>query len=113
MSDIYQQIGARIRELREAAGLSQAKLSDLSGVSTEFLSRIERGLKGASVLTLARIAEALGVEIKGLLDFDDKRPSPRRVRALRAAKLIENAGDDLAGRVADAVEALLGPRKRK
>ena len=53
-------IGARIRERREAMGLSQRKLADRAGIRHTHISRIELAQSGVSVEVLARIALALG-----------------------------------------------------
>ena len=54
-------LGARIRTLRLAKGLSQEALADAAGIDRSYMSGIERGVRNTSVLTLARVARALGV----------------------------------------------------
>jgi transcriptional regulator with XRE-family HTH domain len=66
---VERQLGKRIAQLRIAAGLSQEALAAKSRYSTEFISLVERGKNAPSVAGLARIAKALGVEIKELFDF--------------------------------------------
>jgi transcriptional regulator with XRE-family HTH domain len=66
---IKKALGKRIAALRRAKGLSQEKLAEKSGYSTEFISLIERGVNAPSVVGLNRIACALCVEIKDLFDF--------------------------------------------
>lgn len=56
-------VGAQIRALRMAGGLSGQDLALASGVSRSMLSRIERGLVSPSVDTLERIARGLGVPV--------------------------------------------------
>ena len=65
-------VGGRIRECREAQGLSQDKLAKMiGGVSNgAHLSKIELGKVTCSLEYLFRIAVALEVEPKELLDFD-------------------------------------------
>ncbi|WP_329131416.1 helix-turn-helix domain-containing protein [Streptomyces sp. NBC_01476] len=53
--------GDAVRALREAQKLSLRKLACLTGRHRSHLSRIERGLAGASSETEERIARALGV----------------------------------------------------
>lgn len=50
---------AAILEAREAAGLSQQKLADQSGVPKTTIARIEKG-NNTSIETLTKIANALG-----------------------------------------------------
>ena len=55
-------LGAEIREVRKARGLTLNALGDQVGCSTAYLSRIERGTARVSVELLGRIGAALGVE---------------------------------------------------
>jgi transcriptional regulator with XRE-family HTH domain len=54
-------LGARIRKLRSARGLTLKQLGERTGLSHAFLSQVERGLATPSFLTLADIARALAV----------------------------------------------------
>ncbi len=69
--ECLQRLGVRIRELRVKQGLSQDELAIMIGSSSgkAYISRIERGKKNVSVLVLKRIALALGVEVRDLIDF--------------------------------------------
>lgn len=53
-------IGARLRRLRLAAGLSQRDLEE-PGVSYAYISRIESGARNPSAKALRKIADKLGV----------------------------------------------------
>ncbi len=61
-----------IRERREAAGLNQRELARRTGLTPEYLNAIERGPRRPGVLTLVRIARALGVTIDDLIVVDDE-----------------------------------------
>jgi transcriptional regulator with XRE-family HTH domain len=66
---IHRLLGKRIATLRKARGLSQEELATMSKYSVEFISLVERGRNAPSIAGLERIAEALKVEAKDLLDF--------------------------------------------
>ncbi len=59
--ETVENIGVRIRQLREARGMTQSQLQSRSGVSRSYLSRIESGQMTPSLGTLEKIAESLGV----------------------------------------------------
>lgn len=59
-------LGAFLREQRQAAQLSLRQLSDLAGVSNPYLSQIERGLKKPSAEILQQLARALQVSAESL-----------------------------------------------
>jgi transcriptional regulator with XRE-family HTH domain len=59
--DTVENIGIRIRQLRESRGMTQSQLQARSRVSRSYLSRIESGQMTPSLGTLEKIAEALGV----------------------------------------------------
>lgn len=66
--------GRRLRELREAAGLTLAALGERAGMSYQNVARLERGDRDPTWPTLIRLADALGV---GLDAFRDPRVSGR------------------------------------
>ena len=56
-------VASRLRELREARGISMRTLATKSGLSANALSMIERNKTSPSVSTLYKLADALGVSI--------------------------------------------------
>lgn len=60
-------VGARLRACRAAAGLSLREASARTGLSSSFLSGLERGTTGASVAALVRLATAYGTTVGVLL----------------------------------------------
>lgn len=63
-------VGARIRHWRRRTGRSQAAIAGLCGITEDYLSRIERGLKTPGLDVLLALARELGVPISQLLDAD-------------------------------------------
>lgn len=61
-------LGARIRELRLAAGLTQAELARRTGIHRPNIARVEAGRHTPSLETLARLAAAIGVPTSSVLD---------------------------------------------
>lgn len=53
------QIGLRVKQAREAAGLTQERLAELVDVTAQFLSSVERGAVGLSVPVLSRLCSVL------------------------------------------------------
>jgi len=98
-------IGERIRFYRQAKGRTQAVVAGLAGVTEDYLSQIERGLKTPTIALLHRFAKILGVRISDLLgeaaavQDDDSAPAGKSVQqALMAYGGPDPAGSaDLAG----------------
>jgi transcriptional regulator with XRE-family HTH domain len=61
-------LGEAVRATRKEAGFSQEKLAEKADLSTVFISRIERGVESPSVDNLLKIAKALGVRMRDLVD---------------------------------------------
>lgn len=53
-------LGLQFSEARQARGLTQRQLSEITGVAQADISRIERGAGNPTEATLQRLAEALG-----------------------------------------------------
>ena len=62
-------LGQAIRERRQAQGLSQNTLALMIGSSKSHIWRIETGRVGVGIDDLARIANALDVEVRELIKF--------------------------------------------
>lgn len=59
-------IGGTVRDLRGKAGMTQAALAEKSGLTQSHVSRIETGAHCPNHLTMRKLAEALGVEVRVL-----------------------------------------------
>lgn len=64
-------VGRHLRRIRRRRGLTLAAVAAASGTSESFLSQLERGRTGASLDTLARLAQALGIRVADLFEPDD------------------------------------------
>ena len=64
--EILLRVGARIRELRKEKGLTQEALGEKGGFHFSYVGQVERGEKNVALLNLAKIAEALDVDISQL-----------------------------------------------
>ena len=66
-------VATRLRELREARGVSMRALAAKSGLSANALSMIERGKTSPSVSTLYKLADAMGVSITAFFDTENEK----------------------------------------
>src|SRR5215469_15666230 len=65
-------IAQRLRELREAKGLSQGDMEKRTGLLRCYTSRVENGHTVPSIETLQKYAQALGVPLYQLLHDGEK-----------------------------------------
>ena len=61
-------IAANVRRLRAERGLSQEGMAELADFHRTYVSQLERCVTNISIDGLERLAMALGVDIKELLD---------------------------------------------
>jgi transcriptional regulator with XRE-family HTH domain len=66
--DINQRIAGRVRDMRDARGLSLAALAERSGVSRSNISLIERGESSATATVLDKLSAALGITVASLFE---------------------------------------------
>jgi transcriptional regulator with XRE-family HTH domain len=85
--DIRQVVGKNVRRYRIEAKLSQNELAASMGVEQGYVSRLERGGKNPTIVTIWRAAEALGVGPAVLLWTRSKRSKPTAKRT-KATKIL-------------------------
>ncbi len=61
-------VGSAVRVARQRAGVSQAELAERAGTSQPSIARLEQGHVSPTVVSLDRIARALGSEL--VIDFE-------------------------------------------
>jgi transcriptional regulator with XRE-family HTH domain len=66
---ILQKFGSRIKQLRSTKGITQEKLSELSGLSRQYIGDVERGARNVSLVNIHKIANALEIKLSKLLDI--------------------------------------------
>ena len=100
-------MGARVRALREAMGLSLRDLAERSGVSAPMLSQVERQETSPTIAVAAKIAAGLELTLSQLLRLDEGE----HVAVSRAGtrRRYQRGGHQLRG--ADAAAA--GPARRR
>lgn len=64
---ITEDVGNRIRYLRKQRGISQEKLALIAGIDRTYLAGIESGKRNATIISLEKIINALGVSMKDFL----------------------------------------------
>ena len=69
--DIKAVVGRNVKQHREAKGLSQEQLAFEADLHRTYVSGVERGIRNPTVLILAKLANALGVEPSKLLELND------------------------------------------
>lgn len=66
--EVLRALGARIRSLRLAAGLSQSELGGIIDKEQTSIQRLEAGRINPSFLYLSEIANGLGISVNEMLD---------------------------------------------
>jgi transcriptional regulator with XRE-family HTH domain len=61
-------VGERLRALRRERGMTMAEVAQATGLTSGFLSQLERDLTSVSLSSLARICAVLGVRFGDVLD---------------------------------------------
>ncbi|MDD2765390.1 MAG: helix-turn-helix transcriptional regulator [Opitutaceae bacterium] len=70
-NDTVKRLLARVRQLREARGLTQETFAERAGLTYKHYQQVEAGRKyDIRLSTLIKMADGLELELKELLDFD-------------------------------------------
>jgi transcriptional regulator with XRE-family HTH domain len=101
---------ARLRELREAAALTQSDLAERAGLSIGGVTQLEQGRRKPAWETVEKLAAALGVGVEAFsAPATGSAPAPKRGRP---RKPVAGAPDGLAA-ATDAQAGGKGKRPKK
>lgn len=79
-------IGARLRELREAAGMSREELAEKAGMKIGGVRDIEQGLRMPYFDTICALGDALGVDCTAFTQEPKEQEQPRPGRPRKPKK---------------------------
>ncbi len=69
-AEFYRTIGTRMKEIRNAKGMTQADLAEKANLSAPVISGLENGHSKMWLVTFAKICEALQVSANDILRLD-------------------------------------------
>lgn len=114
MTDPTTSLGARIKQLRTASGMSQRELSERAEISIELIRKLEQGQRQtASITSLQAIARALDVDISQMLGKSTPLPDADPNSGVLAIRRVLTSVDDLIGPIADLGEPISLARTRR
>ena len=79
-------VGARIRELRKARGLTTRQLAEMTNISQPVISRLESNTRSADVSYIEIICNALGISLADFFAADRADMDPEIQQLLETAK---------------------------
>jgi len=109
-------VGRNIRYEREVRKISRDDLASIIGLTTSHLGLIERGERGATLVTLSELEKALGVSVnKFLAEKDSYKKEPVSVETYRkkAVTLISQLDETELKMLIHSVKAVLELRENK
>ncbi|MFH0898671.1 MAG: helix-turn-helix transcriptional regulator [bacterium] len=79
--DVKLKIGQRIKELREAASMSQKDLAYTADLDRSYIASVENGKRNISIVNIEKIAIALNITLKEFFndgEFDNAAKRTKR-----------------------------------
>jgi transcriptional regulator with XRE-family HTH domain len=70
--DMRRLVGRNFARLRREKGFTQERFAEVSGMTQQYVSDLERGRRNPTVVTLFHLASALGVSHVALVTPDDE-----------------------------------------
>jgi transcriptional regulator with XRE-family HTH domain len=90
-TEFIERLGREVRRRRQADGLTVQALADTAGLSRRMLTQIEQGTANPSLVTVDKIAHALGIDFAALA-------APSKTEPLHVSEPVEVWRSDLGSR---------------
>ena len=107
MGIFRERVGARIRQLRKSAGLTQEQLARRAGMDYKYLGSVERGERNVTLENIERIVKALGVEPYELFAFGTGPKAGARGGEDLLVNLVRRSDPAVRPLIVDVVQTLL------
>jgi len=88
--DVKKLIGLRVKELRRSGGMSQEVLAEKTGISSKYLSSIERGKENPTLDTFINLAKALTIELLEIFNFSHEEKSTEALKEYLSLQINES-----------------------
>lgn len=93
MSGALRILGGRIKQLRERFNVTQERLAESAEISPKGLGDLERGKGNPTLSSLEGLADALGITLSELFDFENEELSGEEIEK-ELHSMIDNATDE-------------------
>ncbi len=80
MSTFRQDFGTTLRQIRKSKNLNQDAVAERAGLSTSYISDVERGLANPKLDTIEALAKGVDVSAKELFNFPARTVTPQDIR---------------------------------
>jgi transcriptional regulator with XRE-family HTH domain len=87
MSHLVCSFGTTVRQLRERQGWSQEALAERADLNRSYVGELERGQAIPSLVTLDKLASALGLSLTNLVAHTERVAQTRLVRGLELTSI--------------------------
>ena len=111
MNDITLKIGNRIKQLRNARGISQEELSLASGLNRAFLGQLERGEKNATVRTVDKICNALEISLHEFFSFEADQVDRTTDTFIKLSSMFKELREEEIEQIVNIVKQIIAFRK--
>ena len=86
MTSLRKQFGGRVRQIRDELDKTQEEFAEITGMSVDFLSLIERGRNAPSFKKLELMIKGLEVSAAYLFTFEDSPTPGKKTRKFRGKR---------------------------
>ena len=100
------QLGRKLRALRNSFGMTQEQLAEGADISLKHLGEIERGRGNPTLATLEALAKALHVTLSDLIALGDERQS-LGTASIQIRALVEKQDEAVRSRMLRVLKAML------
>jgi len=91
--EIKHLIGIQIKNLRKSKGMTQEGFAEKAGISSKYLSSIERGKENPTLDTLLRLFTLLDIEFTDVFNGTDRQKSREELTAF-IGELLKNSDEE-------------------